>query len=215
MPVTKAENTACALIPKVGIMGGTFNPIHIGHLLLAQEAQTQFKLDKIIWIPNRTPPHKKLKKSDPTPQQRFDMVTIATQDIVGWEVSDIEILRDQPSYTLETLKRLPAEVNYTFITGMDSLTQSKWKGLEAILERLEAFIVAHRHGSQVARFQEQLNSYNLPQKLLSKIKTFPFLDLPVSSTMIRQRCQDGKSIRWLVPDPVHEFIQHHNLYQES
>lgn len=197
---------------RIGIMGGTFNPIHIGHLVTAEEAFYQFNLDEIIFIPSGHPPHK--RDSDiADPEDRYLMTVIATASNPHFTVSRIEIDRKGPSYTVETLKELREiygkDVKLFFITGADAIIEIlTWKDPEIIADMCE-FIAATRPGYSLKKFEELhlINNKRLP--------VVHFIEVPalaISSTSIRKRVREGRPIKYLVPDGVAAYLYKRGLY---
>jgi len=187
---------------KIGILGGTFNPIHLGHLILAEEIREKLRLDKIIFVPTYIPPHKKSKNIAPA-RDRYSMIKSAIRGNDFLDVSDIEIRRMGASYTIDTLrsfkKRFPRDDMY-FITGSDLLNYlDEWKDLKQIIS-LVKFVVATRPGYPL----EDIPSY---------IKTVAIRAIDVSAFEIRQCVKKGLSFRYLVPDPVFAYITKKRLYR--
>jgi len=187
---------------KIGILGGTFNPIHIGHLILAEETREKIGLEKIIFIPAYLPPHK--DNSDiAEARHRLAMVKLATSRNSNFFVSDLEIKRDGRSYTIDTIKELkviyPQDDLY-FIIGSDLLEYlDEWKDLNEIL-KLVKFIVATRPG------------YPL-EKIPSHIATIPIRAVDISGFEIRKAIRENKSFRYLVADAVYDYINKKRLYR--
>lgn len=190
---------------RIGLLGGTFNPIHNGHLFLASQAKEKFSLEKVIFIPSAYPPHKE-DCSLVDANHRYIMVTLATLDNEDFIVSDIEIHRGGRSYTLDTLKEIKriygGETTIYFITGYDAISElSTWKEAEKLLE-LCVFIFAPRPGYEL-KIEERYLKYT--QQLIMP-------ELNISSTYIREKIKSGKSIKYLVPDLVYKYICRYNLY---
>ena len=187
---------------KIGILGGTFNPIHIGHLILAEETREKIGLDKIIFIPTYFPPHK--EGSDiAKASHRLAMVKLATSDNPKFSVSDLEIKRDGRSYTIDTIKELKAlypQDELNFIIGSDLLEYlDEWKDLDEII-KLVKFIVATRPG------------YPL-EKIPVHIATIPIRAVDISGFEIRKAVKENKSFRYLVPLRVYDYINKERLYR--
>jgi nicotinate-nucleotide adenylyltransferase len=187
---------------KVGILGGTFNPIHIGHLILAEEVREKLGLQKIIFVPTYLPPHKDNSDIAP-PAQRFAMVKLAIKGSKYFLASDMEIKRDGRSYTIDTLKefkiRYPQDELY-FIIGSDLLKYlNDWKDLDEIIKMVK-FIVATRPGYPLERIP-------------SHIATIPIRAVDVSAFEIRQAIKENRSFRYLVPDAVFKYINKKRLYR--
>jgi nicotinate-nucleotide adenylyltransferase len=189
---------------KIGILGGTFNPIHIGHLILAEEAREKLELDKVIFVPAYLPPHK--DDSDiAAAGERLTMLKLAIKGNGYFAVSDIEIKRDGRSYTIDTIKefkiRYPHDDLY-FIIGSDLLTYlEEWKDLAQIIKMVK-FIAATRPG------------YPL-EKIPSYISTIPIRAVDISGFAIRQAIKENKSFRYLVPEAVHKYIIRNKLYKNQ
>jgi nicotinate-nucleotide adenylyltransferase len=196
---------------RVGILGGTFNPPHLGHLLCAQEAHFQLRLDRVVFMPVATPPHKDAE-GDPGPQVRLELCRAAVCDDPRFDVSDLEIMRGGASYTVDTLREIHATVpgdDLTFIVGGD-MAQSlpAWREPEQVLE-LATLAVAEREGARRADILGGLAAIPGARERVS------FIDLPrfdVSSSLIRRRVSAGQPIRYLVPDAVAELIADRGLY---
>lgn len=187
---------------KIGILGGTFNPIHIGHLILAEEVREKLKLDRVIFIPTYLPPHKDSVNIAPA-SSRIAMVKLAIKGNKYFLVSDIEIKRDGKSYTIETIKEFkkiyPQDELY-FIIGSDLLNYlDDWKDLSEITQVVK-FIVATRPG------------YPL-EKIPSYISTVAIRAVDVSGYQIRKTIKENKSFRYLVPDRVFRYISRNRLYK--
>ena len=187
---------------RIGMLGGTFNPIHIGHLILAEELREKLKLDKIIFVPAYLPPHK--DNSDIAPAKtRYGMIKLAIKTNRYFSVSDTEIKRDGRSYTIDTIKEFkniyPKDELY-FIIGSDLLKYlDAWKDLDEIIKMVR-FIVATRPG------------YPL-EKIPSHISTLPIRAVDISGFEIRKAIRENKSFRYLVPEAVFKYIVKNKLYK--
>ncbi len=187
---------------RIGFFGGTFNPIHMGHLAIAQMAQERFKLDKVIFIPSHQPPHKNIAPLA-SAKDRYKMVRLATAGNEYFEVSDVETKRIGKSYTVDTLRHFreiyPAKVKFFFIIGGDSLgTLAQWKNIDEIL-KLATFIVVNRPG------------YSDIKNIKHLTVTKPGID--ISSSYLRERINSGTSVRYLVPEAIYHYIIKHGLYK--
>lgn len=199
---------------RIGIMGGSFNPIHIGHLVTAEEAFSQFNLDRIIFIPSGQPPHKEPRKFAPA-EDRYLMTVIATASNPHFTVSRIEIDRKGPSYTVDTLRELRkihgSETEIYFITGADAILEIlTWKTPEIIAEHCE-FIAATRPGYSLEKFKE-LHLFNEDAKKLPKVHFMEVPALAISSTDIRKRLRKGQPIKYLVSEGVEHYLYKSRLY---
>ena len=197
---------------KVGIMGGTFNPIHFGHLLLAETAFHQFQLDEILIMPTKNPYYKKISNSV-TEEDRVAMVELAIEDNAHYRLSKEEHNREGTTYTVETLSQLTArhpDYEYYFIMGADSLYHiESWKDPAQIL-KLATIVVAGRAGTG-SSLSSQIEY--IENKYDSEIYRLNSPVLEISSNDIRRRIRDGESIRYLLPAKVADYIYEHGLYQ--
>jgi nicotinate-nucleotide adenylyltransferase len=200
-------------VTAIGIMGGTFDPIHFGHLRAADEVLEGFGLEKVIFVPSGRPPHKP-SGSVASPMHRYIMTQLATSDHPHFRVSRVEIDREGTSYTVDTLKALrqqhkPPQTLY-FITGLDAILQiSTWKNHLDLFD-LSDFIAVTRPGYSPEGLHDLRNT--LGASRFAKIHFFPITLLDITSTEIRRKVREGKSIRYLVPDPVANFIEKERLY---
>ena len=187
---------------KIGILGGTFNPIHLAHLYIAYEAKSQLNLDKVIFIPTGNPPHKKDKKILEA-SLRYNMVYEA--------IKNYEVEKEGYSYTFETLKHFKAKDNELyFITGADCLMDiEKWKNPEEIF-RLSRFVVFNRAGYNEENLKIQKNK--IEEKFNTNIDFLDIIDLEISSSMIRERINDGKRVDFFLSKEVLSYIQENNIY---
>ncbi|HWP97212.1 MAG TPA: nicotinate-nucleotide adenylyltransferase [Syntrophomonadaceae bacterium] len=196
----------------LGLIGGTFNPIHNGHLLAAEYVRCEFGLGKVLFVPSARPPHKEGVAIIPG-EERCSMVKLAINDNPYFQVSTLELERPGPSYTVDTLayyqEHYPGTTIY-FIMGTDSLLlMETWKDLER-LACSGRFIVVTRPGYKVDLMQPSL--VHLPAALWENLR---FLEIPgfdISSSDIRRRVAEGKSIKYLLPAQVEEYIYTRQLY---
>ncbi|MBI2166908.1 MAG: nicotinate (nicotinamide) nucleotide adenylyltransferase [Candidatus Omnitrophica bacterium] len=192
---------------KIGILGGSFDPVHAGHLSLARESEAQFKLDKILFIPARIPPHKQEDPSLAPASHRARMVELAISGAPRWELSDLELRRPGVSYTVETLLELrkiyPEPHQIFFIVGADSLADlKKWKDPEEIL-RLSEWIVAPRP------------AFPLPGKLPPRMHWLKMAPLSLSASELREKIQRGDDVSQWVPQKVTDYIRRTGLYRRE
>lgn len=201
---------------KVGIMGGTFNPIHNGHLILGQTAYEQFGLDEVLFMPNKKPYYKKLSKNV-TDEQRCDMVKLAIENNDAFTFSDIEVTREGVTYTVETLRILTQQNpdhEYYFIMGADSLFHfDSWKEAGEIV-KMATLLVATRDSMATFDIESQIE-YLQSEFEDARIECLFSPSLEISSNQLRKRCREGKSIRYLVPDKVAFYIEEHDLYTQE
>lgn len=188
---------------RIGILGGTFNPIHIGHLILGEEALFKLKLDKVIFVPTFSPPHK-IVDTEIRPEDRLKMVELAIDNNPNFEVSTIELDSKKKSYSVDTLKvfrkRYGDDSQLFFITGSDSLKDLfSWKDVNEIF-KISKFIVANRPGYPV-------------KEVPKEVETVVITPIEISSEDIRKRIREGRSIRYLVTEKVRNYIIARNLYK--
>ncbi len=202
---------------KIGIFGGTFNPVHIGHLIIAQEIMMAKKLDQIRFLPNANPPHKsKTKLIDAS--DRFAMLKLAIEGYDSFVVDDYEMHHDGYSYTIDTMSHFENVFENTqlyFIIGADSLLELPlWKNAQELVDRF-SFIVALRRGADLNRtvFEQLPFEKRLQEKLKDSIVQTPVID--IASSQIRNRIEQGLPIRYMVHDKVMRYIEEHNLYGDA
>lgn len=199
---------------RVGILGGTFNPIHIGHLLIAQQALEAAGLDRVIFLPSHTPVHKECV-SLATPEDRLAMVRLAVADNPAFEANDLELERGGVSYAVDTMRafrlRYPDREPH-FIIGMDSLRELHlWYRVNELLA-LCPFLVLDRPGVAHPLTPAELPlPPPWPERLLASV--LPGRLCEVSSSEIRRRVAEGRPIRYLVPSVVEQFILDRGLYR--
>ena len=199
---------------KIGIMGGTFDPIHIGHLVIAEAVCNEFQLDRVIFIPANIPPHKQGSKVTST-LHRYIMTIAATYANPRFFVSDMEMERPGPSYTIDTMEALAKELGpdteLYFILGADAVCDlPTWNHVERLLE-LCWFVGTTRPGcvSSIDAVIEQLG-----ERGKAKILRLTTPELEISSTDIRDRIRKGRSIKYIVPEAVESYIEKEGLYRE-
>jgi nicotinate-nucleotide adenylyltransferase len=191
---------------KIGVLGGTFDPIHVAHLLLAEQAREQLQLDRVLFIPAGDPWRKASRRVVPA-LHRLAMTRLAVADEPSFEVDDCEVTREGPTYTVDTLRELherhPDDQIYLLL-GEDALADLPfWHEPESIADHVTV-VVAPRGGVVLPELPFD------PESVI-RIK-MPFLD--VSSTDLRARARRGKSLRYLVPDAVAEYIREHKVYSD-
>ncbi len=197
----------------LGLMGGTFDPIHIGHLVTAEEARQQFGLDHVIFIPAGVPPHKDARYIS-LAEHRYIMTMLAVVDNPYFTVSRLEIDRRQPSYTIDTVQNILQIYNYQvrlyFITGADAILDIiAWKDCERLLDSCY-FIAASRPGYSFGKLKDVLASVS--SRMIKKVHLLEIPAMAVSSTFIRSRVASGKTIKYLTPDAVEQYIYKNRLY---
>ncbi len=192
---------------KKGIMGGTFDPIHYGHLVTAEEVRDYFGLEEVVFVPSARPPHKIGQKvSDP--EHRYLMVVLATVTNPYFQVSRVEIERPGPSYSIDTVRYFKnlwgEDTEVFFITGADAFSQiSSWNNPEELL-KLCTFVAASRPGYRLL---------GVENKYQGRVRTIEVSALAISSSEIRWRVKRGESIKYLVPEAVENYIYKNELYR--
>lgn len=197
---------------KYGIFGGSFNPIHYGHLMICEYIKEEMGLDKVIFIPTGNPPHKEIGVSA---EDRYEMVRLAISPNPDFEISDIETTRVNLSYTVETireLKEIYKEEKLYFLIGLDSLFQLKtWKKIDDLSQEIE-FVVALRPG--YINKEEINNEIDfLRENFGTKINLIKTPLYEISSTDLRDRIHEGKSLRYLIPKKVLDYIEESGFYK--
>jgi nicotinate-nucleotide adenylyltransferase len=190
-------------------MGGTFDPIHHGHLLTAEEALQQFSLDEVVFVPTGQP-WMKSDREVSAAEHRYLMVVIATASNPRFTVSRLEVEREGPTYTVDTLKELQAErggdAELYFVTGADAMLEIfQWKSAEEALARAHV-IAATRPGYDLTSFEQGAPTSH------PRVSVMTIPALAISSTDVRERVRDGRPIRYLVPEGVQTYIEKAGLY---
>lgn len=205
---------------RLGIMGGAFDPIHLAHLITAEEALAQFTLDQVLFMPAGDPPHK-ARELAPA-EFRYMLVSVATAANPRFSVSRIEIERGKVSYTVDTLEYLagllPPGGELFFITGADAVLDIlTWKDPARVLQ-LATFIAATRPGYDLSKLSELLGRLRTRTSGLvpeARVKTLELPALAISSSMIRERLAAGKGVRYLVPEAVAGLIEKSGFYVDD
>jgi len=204
---------------RYGVMGGTFNPIHNGHLVTAEEARIQFELDKVIFMPAGKPPHKMYDSGEEilSAEERYLMAVIATASNPNFIVSRLEVERPGTSYTIDTVRTLNKiydSAKIFFITGADAVWEIlTWKDPEKIVDFC-TFIAATRPGYSLEKFKIlHLEPDENANALIPKVEFMKIPALAISSTAIRRRIKEGHPIRYLVPEGVLNYIYKSGFYR--
>jgi nicotinate-nucleotide adenylyltransferase len=194
---------------RLGVMGGTFDPIHYGHLVTAEEALVQFSLDEVVFVPTGLPWMKEERDVSPA-EDRYLMTVIATASNPRFSVSRVEIDRVGPTYTVDTLRALAAanqDAELYFITGADAIFEIfDWKDPDEVLH-LAHFIAATRPGYDLRRFETRSESKQ------PNVSAMNIPALAISSTDVRERVREGRPIRYLLPEGVKSYIEKVGLYR--
>ena len=187
---------------KLGLLGGVFDPPHIGHLILAQTALETFKLDKILFIPSSQQPHKRYKDVSPI-ETRVELLKLAIFNDNRFEISDIEIKRPGLSYTSDTLIELQAlypKIRFYFIIGGDNISDIQtWKDPENIFALAKVVAAIRPDSRSEGMYSDRIEIFNMPQ-------------IDISSSMVRQFVKQGRSVKYLVADKVEQYIKQQKLY---
>lgn len=198
---------------KIGIMGGTFNPVHNGHLLLAERAYEQYQLDEVIFLPSRKPAYKEgiLLASE---EERKEMLQIAIATKDYFSLSTLEFERTGNTYTIDTMEILQEEnptTEYYFIIGADSLFQLEQWHRAADLMQCTHFLVASRNHASMEQLRHHIRK--LEKKYRANIDLILMPTIEISSSEIRLRMRENKSISYLLPDGVEKYIASHKIYK--
>jgi nicotinate-nucleotide adenylyltransferase len=196
---------------RIGILGGTFNPPHLGHLVAAQEAYRELDLDQVMLIPAGIPPHKPVE-DEPGAEHRLELCRLAVGDDDRFTVSDLELRRYGPSFTVDTLDVLksqsPSDDLFLILGGDIAAGLPKWHEPERVLE-LATVAIAKRRGTAKAAVDQALAQL----KGGERARFFQMPRIGISSTMVRRRVRAGQPIRYFVPDGVMHYIETHGLYR--
>jgi len=202
---------------RIGLLGGTFDPIHHGHLIIARSVAERLELDRLVFIPSAHPPHKTGERLTGA-GHRLEMTRLAVEGEDVFDVDDLEIQREGPSYTILTIeayrRRLGRQDELFWVIGGDTLCElHSWYRVEDLVEQ-SRFVTAARPGFEEPDLSAltDLLSPSRVQQLRDDILETPRID--ISSTDIRHRTAKGKSIRYLVPDSVRFYIERHGLYAD-
>lgn len=198
---------------RIGIMGGTFDPIHTGHLATAEAVRVEYELERVLFIPAANPPHKQHSQVE-TSLHRYIMTVMATYSNPHFYVSSIEIERPGLSYAIDTVLELinqyGVNTEFYFIVGSDTVPElPSWKDIDRLLEVCH-FIAANRPGS-VYTLDDIIKSFG--EQGYNRIHSLPTPELEISSTDIRKKVRQGRSIKYIVPESVENYICKENLYK--
>ena len=201
---------------KIGIMGGTFDPIHMGHLILGEQSFEQLHLDKVLFMPSGNPPHKRNRTGRASDGQRVDMVRLAIEDNPHFELSLAEMHETGYTYTyrtLEELKEQNPDTDYYFIIGADSLfTFDEWKEPARICRACTLVVAVRDHASS-----DELNQEikRLSAEYEGRFTLLDTMNIDVSSHQIRSWVSEGKSLKYYVPDPVISYMKENGIYRKK
>jgi len=198
----------------IGIFGGSFDPIHTGHLMLAESARTEAGLDRLIILPAYESPFK-VGQSNADSKDRMQMAILAAEENENMEVSSFDIDKGKVSFMVDLLMEMEEmfapEDKFYFISGTDSILKiEKWKGSDILLTRY-GFVVGSRPGYRTEELTQHVEHLRKTYGTDIRIVDIPQVD--ISSTDIRQRCRDGRTIKYMVPEKVEKYIIQHGLYK--
>lgn len=219
---------------RIGLFGGTFNPIHLGHVRVVREVKAGFGLDKILIIPSALPPHKELDVVVDA-ENRLEMIRLAFSDDPNFAISDVELKRPGPSYTIDTIRHLksisPKNTKFYLIMGLDAFLEiDTWKAYDEIFLLIPFIVMSRNINKENSAGSEWEPLKNYLQSNISKGYTYSFAQssfihnekqpvcvfnvtpVDISSTIIRKRIKKGRSIKQLVPEIVEDFIKAKGLY---
>ncbi|MDD2432528.1 MAG: nicotinate-nucleotide adenylyltransferase [Clostridia bacterium] len=199
---------------RIGLMGGTFDPIHQGHLVTAEAARSEFSLEKVIFVPSGQPPHKK-GLAISSKEARYLMTVLATSGNPYFEVSRLELERPGKSYAIDTVRYFHSQMmegsELFFITGADAILEIvTWKNVEGLFDWC-TFIAATRPGYDLGALREKLLK-KLSPHYLQKIIPLEVPAMAISSTDIRERVRNNRTVKYLLPTEVESFIYKNDLY---
>ncbi|MBV8297952.1 MAG: nicotinate (nicotinamide) nucleotide adenylyltransferase [Candidatus Eremiobacteraeota bacterium] len=198
---------------RLGIFGGSFDPIHNGHLFVAEAVRDACGLDRVVFVPTRAGQHYRNGALSAAPEARAQMIRLAIAANDAFAMDESDLAPAASGYTADLLPRLRArypDSAFTFIVGADSLVRSQWKRLDEVVDMLESFVVAPR--GEVTHDDLDRALAGLSPERRAKVQ---MLDLPVvaeSATLIRRRLKEKSSVRYLIPEPVYRYIAEHGLY---
>ncbi|MBV8579703.1 MAG: nicotinate (nicotinamide) nucleotide adenylyltransferase [Candidatus Eremiobacteraeota bacterium] len=198
---------------RLGVFGGSFDPVHNGHLFVAEAVREACGLDRVLFVPTREGKHYRNGAMSASPEHRTAMLRLALAANVRFALDDSDLSPDASGYTADLIPRLQARYPddaLTFIVGGDSLVRSRWQRLDEVIDRLDGFVVAPRGEVTADDVDAALDGLSPARR--AKVRT---IDLPLvaeSATIIRERLKESTSVRYLVPEPVYRYIGEHGLY---
>lgn len=196
---------------RLGIFGGTFDPIHNAHLFLAESARLMEGLDRVLFVPTKLQHYR--NAAQVSAEHRCAMVLGAIATNPAFKLDDTDLRPGATGYTADLLPNLRVkypDASFTFIIGADSLANATWERFDTVLESLERFVIAPRPGVRPDALQRVIAA--VPKELRERIATLNLPELPESATLIRTLLSQGRSVRYLVPDAVWHYIVAHKLY---
>jgi nicotinate-nucleotide adenylyltransferase len=197
---------------RLGIFGGTFDPVHNAHLFLAESARLLENLDRVLFVPTREKKHYR-DDAHADAAHRCAMLLAALEGNSGFALDETDLRDDATGYTADLiplLKQKYPKARFTFIIGADSLANSTWERFDEVLEQLERFVIAPRIGVRPEALQRVIAA--VPKVLRDRIATLNMPELTESATLVRSLLSQGRSVRYLVPEAVWQYIVAHRLY---
>ncbi len=196
---------------RLGIFGGTFDPIHNIHLFVAESARIIERLDRVLFVPTSSV-HYRIKP-EASPEHRCAMIRGAIASNANFTLDDTDLQEQATGYTADLLPKIAVKypgAELTFITGADSLASNAWVRFEEVLESLDAFVIAPRAGTSSEAVARVLAA--VPALLRSRVKTLNLPEMPESATLVRTLLAQGRSVRYLVPESVWQYVVAQQLY---
>lgn len=196
---------------KLGIFGGTFDPIHNAHLFVAESARLLEGLDRVLFVPTNNQHYR--DKAQVSAAHRVAMLLGAIASNPGFKVDDTDLREDATGFTADLIPKLQArypDATFTFIIGADSLVNSTWVRFDEVLRGLERFVIAPRPGVRADALQRVIAA--IPKELRDRVATLNMPEVPESATLIRTLLSQGRSVRYLVPEAVWQYIVAQKLY---
>jgi nicotinate-nucleotide adenylyltransferase len=196
---------------KIGVFGGTFDPIHNAHLFVAESARLLEGLDKVLFVPTNNQHYRGQAQVDPA--HRCAMILGAIAENPAFALDESDLTPAASGFTADLLPRIRAkypDASLTFLIGADSVVNNEWQRFDDVLEHLEKFVIAPRAGVRGDALQRVIAA--VPPNLREKISTLNLPELPESATLLRTLLAQGRSVRYLVPDAVWYYIEAHKLY---
>lgn len=196
---------------RIGVFGGTFDPIHNAHLFVAESARLLERLDRVLFVPTGHQHYRDKPQADPA--HRCAMILGAIESNAAFELDHTDLRQDASGYTADLLPRLHAkyaDAAFTFIIGADSLASADWVRLDEVIESLERFAIAPRAGVRADALARVIAA--VPPALRERVMTLNLPEIPESASLLRTLISQGRSVRYLVPEPVWWYIVTHRLY---
>ncbi|MDB5070029.1 MAG: nicotinate (nicotinamide) nucleotide adenylyltransferase [Candidatus Eremiobacteraeota bacterium] len=198
---------------RLGVFGGSFDPIHNGHLFVADSVREACALDRILFVPTREGKHYRNGAMNASPQDRAHMLRLAIASNAAFALDESDLAPEATGYTADLLPRLQARhpgAALSFIVGGDSLTRSRWKRLDEVIDMVEALVVAPRFGVTQSDLDAAVDGLSAERRAKIRMLDLPLVD--ESATAIRERLHADKTVRYLVPEPVYRYIGERGLY---